>query len=49
MKIIRFPTQAKWDHPLETLNWFQRLVRKFKRRKRANMAKIRIEKARAGR
>lgn len=49
MKVIRFPTQAKWDHPLETLNWFQRLVRKFKRRKRANMAKIRLKNARSGR
>lgn len=40
--IIRFPTSAKWDHPIEQRSWLQRLLRLVMRRKRANMAKIRI-------
>lgn len=46
MFTIKLPSSVRWDHPIQPLNWFQRVVRRFKRRKRANMAKIRFDRVR---
>ena len=48
MSIIRFPVAAKWTEPMATrLNIFQRVWRRwFGKHNRANVAKLRIDRAR---
>lgn len=46
--IIRFPTAARWDHPVTPrAGWFKRLMwRWFGHRRRVNVAKLRLDRAR---
>lgn len=51
MSVIRFPTKARWDHDAKSeINWMRRLWWKLiGHRRRANVAKLRIDRARYGR
>jgi hypothetical protein len=46
--IIRFPTSARWDHPVKpSASWLKRIWwRLFAHRRRVNVAKLRIDRAR---